>query len=395
VLLVHRIEMSAVWRRASTANLRVVLGMKMRKVRLPRLICSLVALALPLLSFGQAANQQEKGAAKEAAKAAFLHDLDSARQGDPQAKLRVGRAYNEGVVVWRNGHEAAWWLQQASDEGSMEATAWLGALYLFGGAGLQDVPNGTALLQKAVDADNPIGLRFMGAKYAVGIGVPADAGKAVGFYLRAIAQKDPESYARLGRMYWGGLGIPKDTDRAFELFTAGARLGDQWSQLNLGQMYESGVAPNPASPARTAAAILQPEAAKPNYEKARSLFAASAAQGNRVAEYELGRIYELGLSTARDYGQSFEFYKQSAMQRYVPAIIAVGRAHELGRGTAVNLIHAHVAYSQAVEYSHGLSGVKQLHRVESRLSPVELQHAHEMLKAFKEASEAALSRSLR
>ena len=363
----------------------------MRKVHSLRFICSLAVLVIPLLSFSQAANQYKK----EAARAAFLHDLESARQGDLQAKLRVGRAYNEGAVVWRNAHEAVWWFQQASDEGSMEATAWLGALYLFGGVELQDVPNGTALLQKAVDADNPIGLRFMGARYAAGIGTPADPGKAVEFYLRAITQKDPESHARLGRMYWGGLGVPKDPARAFELFTAGARMDDQWSQLNLGQMYEGGITPKPASPARTAAAVPQPQAAKPNYVMARSLFAASAAHGNRVAEYELGRIYEFGLGTTRDYGQSFEFYKQSAMQRYVPAIIAVGRAHELGRGTAVNLIHAHVAYSQAVEYSQGRYGGKELRRVEARLSPVELHHAHDMLKAFKEASEAALSRSLK
>lgn len=83
---------------------RGMLGTKMRKVHSLRFICSLAVLVIPLLSFSQAANQYKK----EAARAAFLHDLESARQGDLQAKLRVGRAYNEGAVVWRNAHEAVW-----------------------------------------------------------------------------------------------------------------------------------------------------------------------------------------------------------------------------------------------------------------------------------------------
>jgi hypothetical protein len=287
------------------------------------------------------------------------------------------------------------WFQQAADAGSIDATAWLGGLYLFGGAVPRDLERATSLLQKAVDANNPVGLRFMGAKYESGIGTPVDPAKAVEFYSRAIAQRDPESHARLGHMYLGGFGVSKDPEKAFHLFTAGSRLGDHWSQLNLGLMYESGYSPDPTSPDGAAASRKSPKAAKPDYDRARELFAASAAQGNRVAQYELGKMYDLGLGTAQDYTKSFEFYKQSSMQRYVPAIVALGKAHELGHGTAVNLLHAHVAYSLAVEYSAGRSGLDELESVESKLSPADLQKAHEHLKAFKAASRAAFNRSLK
>ncbi|PWT89851.1 MAG: hypothetical protein C5B54_08240 [Acidobacteria bacterium] len=360
----------------------------MRKFHLVRVSCLLLISFVPSLNFGQSAPSYPT-------KAGFLQDLESARAGDREAKLRVARVYNEGRIVWRNGPEAAWWFQQASDEGSMEATAWLGALYLFGGGGVpQDILRANALLQKAADADNPIGLRFMGANYEAGIGTSKDTAKAVEFYSRAIAQNDPESHSRLGRMYRGGLGVPKDSGKAVELFTAGVRLGDQWSQLNLAQMYLEGFDPRATFPTRSASAGESKKATK-DYGKARELFAASAAQGNRIAQYELGKMYELGTGIGRNYDISFEYYKQSAMQRYVPAIIAVGKYHELGRGVAVNLLHAHVAYKQAIEYSNGRFGVNELQKLDSKLSPAEIQQADDMLKKFNEASEAAFARSLK
>jgi TPR repeat protein len=360
----------------------------MRTFHVVRLTCLLLVLSLPLLSFGQTA-------ASSPAQSAFLQDLDSARRGDREAKVRVARAYNEGRVVWRNASEAVWWFEQASDEGSIEATAWLGGLLLFGGTNPPDLPRAIALLQKAVDANNPIGLRFMGARYESGIGTPADPAKAVDFYSRAIAENDPESHGRLGRMYRGGLGVPKDPDKAFELFIAGGRLDDQWSQLNLAQMYLEGFSPHAIAPGQPASAG-GPKPAKKDYEKARELLTASAAQGNRVAQYELGKMYEMGTGIGgRNYDLSFEYYKQSAMQRYVPAIIAVGKYHELGRGTAINLLHAHVAYKQAIEYSNGRFGLNELLKLDAKLSPAEIQHADEMLKAFEKASEAAFARSLK
>lgn len=361
----------------------------MRTLHLVRLTCLSLVFAVPCLNFSQDITSSP-------AKATFLHDLDSARGGDHEAKLRVARAYNEGIVVWRNPSEAAWWFQQAVDEGSIEATAWLGGFYLFGGGVPRDVPRATALLQKAVDANNPIGLRFMGAKYEGGIGVPADPAKAVEFYSRAIALHDPESYGRLGRMYRAGLGVPQDMDKAFALFSEGSAFGDNWSQLNLGQMYQSGYRPNSLSvDAATNAKGRSIRTPKPDYDKARELFAASAAHGNRVAQYELGKMYDLGIGTPRDYASAFEFYKQSSMQRYVPAIVALGKVHELGHGTPVNLLHAFVAYSLAVEYSNGRSGLSELERVKTKLSASELQKAGDHLKAFKEASEAAFGRSLK
>lgn len=361
----------------------------MRKFRLVRVTWFSLLISISCLSFGQSVSSNPT-------KSAFLKDLDAARAGDHEAKIRVARAYNEGTVVWRNAPEAVWWFQQASDEGSIEASAWLGALYLFGGDNVpRDLERSNALLQKAVDANNPVGLRFMAAKYESGIGTAKDPAKAVEFYSRAISQNDTESYARLGHMYRGGLGVPKDPEKAFNLFSAGAQLGEQWSQLNLGQMYAEGFRPSSSSHPIPSALRGQSQVPNPDYEKAREMFIASAAQGNRVAEYELGRLYELGLDIPHDYAQSFEFYKQSSMQRFVPALLALGKAHELGRGTPINLLHAHVAYSLAIEYSGGRSGVKELQHLESKLSPAEVQKAQDHLKAFKEASEAAFGRSLK
>src|SRR5262249_34370081 len=157
-------------------------------------------------------------------------------------------------------------------------------------------------------------------------------------------------------------------------------------QLNLGQFYAGSFSDVITPPTK---------AAKPDYNKARELLSASAAQGNRVAQYELGRLYEFGLGTPIDYSRSFDYYKQSSKQRYAPADLALGRAHELGRGTPVNLLHAHVAYSLAIENSKGHDGKDELQRLDAMLTPSELKTAQRMLKAFKDASEAAFGRSVK
>jgi uncharacterized protein len=325
----------------------------------------------------------------------FLTDLDYARQGRSDAQLRIAKAYNEGTVVWRNYSEAFRWFQEASKQGSTEATAWLGSLYLLGNGVAKDPVRASALLQQAVDKNEPVGLRFMGLRYEMGIGAVPDYPKAVDFYSRAVALGDPQANVRLGRMYLQGKGVARTPDKAFDLFTAGSRLGDSWAQLNLGEMYQSGFQPGTAAVNDAKGQSRSSSVGQPDFEKAIELYTASAASGNRIAAYLLGRIYENGNGTARNDKLAFDYYKQSATRRYVPALLALGEAHEFGRGTGVNLVHAFVAYSLAVEYNHNLIASRNLKRVTQKLSSSELQHAQDMLKAFKEDSKTALTKSIK
>src|SRR5208282_3886194 len=190
------------------------------------IVLGVILVLLPLSSNGQIAASSKP----------LDRDLAAAEQGDVDAQLRVAKAYNDE----RRNYGLAWkWFEAASKQGSLEATAWLGSLYLYGHGVSQDVARAASLIQKAVAGDDAVGQRFLGTMYQDGVGVPRDYSKAFIFYSKAAAQQDAPSFDRIGSLYLHGLGVQKDRERAFQAFASGANLGDSWAQLHVGQMEEN------------------------------------------------------------------------------------------------------------------------------------------------------------
>jgi uncharacterized protein len=315
----------------------------------------------------------------------FESNLNLAAQGNVQAQLAVAKAYNDGIGVKPNPRSAFKWFQAASDEGDIEAKAWLGSLYLFGMGVTQDVSRALELIQPAADSSDPVGLRFLGVMYQNGQGVAQDYSKAFQLYSKAMSLNDPNAFDRLGRLYYGGLGVNKSMRKALALFTEGAGLGDSWAQLDLGLMYESGhVRPDhtlaPLGPGNTKPTL------RPDYPMALKLYTQSAAQGNRVAAYQAGVLYEAGSGVTQNYAQAFQYYKQSASKGYSPAFVALGKLHELGLGTSVNLLHAYVAYSVAARQEDA-EAADRLQSLIRRLTPDQLARAKVLLQRFLDSSQ--------
>jgi uncharacterized protein len=377
---------------------------------------------LLLSGFGQVAAGQGQAASQATApsvgslQGSHATDLAAAQQGDPAAQLRLGKAFNQGVVVnatkvvRRNYGQALQWFSAAAGQGSEEAKAWLGSLYLLGHGVGQDVGQAKALIGEAAASGDAVGLRFMGLMYETGQGVERDYRQAIAFYQRAVAAKDGNANDRLGILYLRGLGAKRNPGKAFEMFKAGAEMGDEWAELNLGQMYygghlPSGMAAGEAS-SETASAGLgsrnegsnrggngRDAAARttPDYASAVKYFGQSAAQGNRVAAYRLGQMYESGTGVSQDSAQALQFFEESASRRYGPALVAVGEANEMGRGTGVNLTLAYIAYSLALETNEGRAP-ELLQNLVRRLDAGQLQAAQAGLEAYKrQAAQAGSS----
>ncbi len=323
--------------------------------------------------------------------------LRAARAGDAGAQLELGKFYHLGKGGRRNDVEAAKWLGAAAQARSAEASAWLGSMYLDGRGVMRDQVRGAALIEDAAAQNNPVGLRFAGVMHETGEGASRNYSQAAAFYARAVAQKDANAYDRLGLLFLRGLGVSRNPEKAFELLSQGAALGDQWAELNLGEFYQHGRVPKgklpalPPSLGRQSGKQLVNARRKQNLSITLKLFSDSAAQGNRVAAFKAGRMYEHGAGTVRDLDKAFAFYEQSASHRYVLAQLALGRAHELGLGTSVNPLHAYVAYSLASEQGNQLAA-RRLESLIAKLSPEDLATAQSKLKQLKQI-EATLSKN--
>lgn len=330
----------------------------------------------------------------------FEADVAAADRGDIQAELRVAKAYSRRNSK-PNYAEAYKWFESASRQGSKEATAWLGSMYLYGQGVSQDLNQAATLIKSSAESDDPVGLRFLGLMYETGHGTARDYPRAVEAFAKAVKLNDPESCRRMGTLFLRGLGVKKDLTRAMGLFIKGGRLGDSWSQLNLGEMYESGnyIIPtvnsktgsalptvqnpstNPLNAGSTGANSAPPS--RPNLIRARQLFALSAARGNRVAAFKLGEMYETGRGATKNYTRAINFYRQSAAQQYAPAQLALGRATEFGLGTPINLTYAYLWYSLASEQENVVAG-ERLRLLSQKLTPDQRQEAQMWLSKLEE-----------
>jgi TPR repeat protein len=80
----------------------------------------------------------------------------------------------------------------------------------------------------------------------------------------------------------------------------------------------------------------------------------TAQQGDCEAQYQLGVLYELGLSVEKDLKLSFEYYQQSAQQNHAKAQYNLGIFYALGKGIEKDIPQAKHWIKQA--HQNGYSG---------------------------------------
>lgn len=130
--------------------------------------------------------------------------INHAHDGDPAAQFELGMRLETGVNADPDEAQARQWYRRATEQGHIEATARLGALYYEGRGGQKDFARAFEMIDKAAGA----GL--------------------------AISQHD------LALMYMNGHGVDVNPDRAAEWMRSAARQGHTDAQLRLAEFYESG-----------------------------------------------------------------------------------------------------------------------------------------------------------
>ena len=97
-----------------------------------------------------------------------------------------------------------------------------------------------------------------------------------------------------------------------------AENGDRDAQYNLGRIY------------------LQGKGTRQDYQAARKWFMRAAEKEDAGAQYNLGNIYKNGLGIQQDCKQALLWYKKAADRHYSPAEYALGQLYSTGCGVAQN-----------------------------------------------------------
>jgi uncharacterized protein len=211
----------------------------------------------------------------------FSKKLQLAKAGDPDAKMALGEAYEDGLDTKTDAAKAAKWYREAALTGNVEAQFRLAKLISKGAPGLNaDKATALKLLQSAAKLGHAPSQNLLGLLLQNGDGIAKDEKAAVGWYRKATDQNSAVAQTNLGVMYLKGLGTDRNLDEAFKLFDRAAKNGDGWAMNNLGGMYEMGWG------------------TPKDLDKARTLYSQAATKGITMAAQNLARLKSGTAATA-------------------------------------------------------------------------------------------------
>lgn len=344
-------------------------------------------------------------------------------EGNVNTKLLYAKMYEDGVGVTNkpNPVEAVYWYTQAAEQGSVEAQAHLGCIYMYGKNSFPVYDKAVYWLGKAADQNDADSQNRLGELYEKGLGVPQNSLKAKDFYEKAATNSDYKSHEaqyNLGSMYDYGIGkVSKNPQQAVrwyqEAAEAGyapalARLGVKWLEgdgvpqrdnnealKNLIKAADQGYAPaywELGNCYRYGKGVdVNPKAAMQYYLKA-----AQYVEYNSDVEYWflLGEIYDNGTFEKPNYKEAFKWYKKAADRGHAKAQLRIAQYYEEGKSVKKNLDLAFNGYLTAANqddmeamarivemYEQGIGTFKNTEEAER------WRHKLEMAKTNKEESQ--------
>ncbi|MBN8682297.1 MAG: toll/interleukin-1 receptor domain-containing protein [Chitinophagales bacterium] len=217
-----------------------------------------------------------------------------AEMEDAHALNLLGIMYNLGEGVNLNKVLAKQYFENAIRYENMYAMYNLARIYL----DEQNYKECFALFERAAS------MGHMGAQYELAElyrnGIPPNMNQAIVWYGKAANQGSIEADFKLGEIFFEGInGVTKDMVAAEIHYGKAAQKGHSDAQLMLGYLYSN---------------------IKKDVKSAMRWYEAAAAQNNRVAEFNMGVIFENGENGKPDQALALEWYKKSAAHGYPEAI---------------------------------------------------------------------------
>ena len=225
----------------------------------------------------------------------------------------------------------------AAAAGDVSAMSGVGALYDTGHGVPQDFATALSWYRRAAEAGNVSAMFSTAAMYDNGRGTAVDRSEAIHWYSMAAERGNGRAAYDLGVIYRNGDGVARDTKSAVHFFRLAAAAGIQAARPNLAALGQ-GRTPAPLAAARSQplpagpvpaptdqqadeigrfqkAALDRSEAGHLSPAASRALLSKldqDARNGNSLAEYDLGYVYEHGVGVPRDPVKSYVDYLKAA-----------------------------------------------------------------------------------
>ena len=276
-------------------------------------------------------------------------DEHNAEQGDASAQMRLGAA----CIKDREFQMAMKWYRQAAVQGNPQAQLWVGLAYEHGNHGApRSLEEAVNWYLKVVDqvSDDPqyrYAISFaqctLADMYSKGEGVEKSLSKAVELYRRSADHGFSGAQQELGTLYHFGRGVPESQEDAAKWWLKAAEQGDEIAQFNLGIAYKKG------------------QGVEQSFTMAAELFFKAAKQGDPDAAHSLGIMF-----SEMDYGMqskelAVKWWKRAVKQENPNSELQLGRLFESGAyssaGIEKSLPKAIALYKKAA--AHGNADAQQ------------------------------------
>ena len=119
-----------------------------------------------------------------------------------------------------------------------------------------------------------------------------------------------------------------------------------------------------------------------DYATALSEWRPLAEQGDAVAQYNLGVLYDAGYGVSQDYGQARQWFEKAAAQGYANAQHDLGRLFYYGHGVPQDFVQAHKWYNLAAANGHKVAATFRDSLVE-QMTPADISEAQKLAREWK------------
>jgi TPR repeat protein len=167
--------------------------------------------------------------------------LDLAQDGDVEAQVMVGLAYQHGYNVPQVPSEAVEWYGKAADKGNSQGQHLLGTMYLNGEGVEKDIDQAHEWLRKSAEQGYAPAQCDYALLFLDGVGVAQDNAEAFKWFSLAAEGGSLTGLTYLGVMYLNGLGVTADVEKGLSHLREAANRGSPMAQANIGVMYANGV----------------------------------------------------------------------------------------------------------------------------------------------------------
>jgi TPR repeat protein len=140
---------------------------------------------------------------------------NAAANGDANAQIILGLAYELGQGVPQDYVQAVAWWRKAADQGNADAQHYLGAAYVTGQGVPEDDAQAVVWWRKAAEGGNAEAQDNLALLYMYGNGVPQDYAQAAAWYRKAAEQGNADGQMNVAAMYGSGKGVPNDFVEAY------------------------------------------------------------------------------------------------------------------------------------------------------------------------------------